>query len=325
MQTYAIRLHETGGADKLKWEEITLPEPAADEALIRVVAAGLNFIDIYYRTGLYPAPLPATLGLEGAGIVEAVGSEVDSVRPGDAVGYCVAGLGAYAKHRIAKADRLIPLPDGITPEQAAACLLKGMTVEYLIRRTYPVTAGQTVLFHAAAGGVGLIACQWLKQLGATVIGTAGSEEKAALAKAHGCDEVILYDSEDVAARVREITDGVGVPVVYDSVGACTFTGSLESLAPRGCFVSFGNASGPVEPFAPSLLAKKGSLFFTRPTLMGYCASSAEMRASAEALFFAMHSGLTVPINQRYPLAQASEAQQALETRTTTGATILTVE
>lgn len=325
MQTHAIRLHETGGAEKLKWEEVTLPQPAADEVLIRVVAAGLNFIDIYHRTGLYPIPLPATPGLEGAGIVEAVGGDVDSVRPGDAVGYCVAGLGAYAEHRIAKAERLIPLPSGITPEQAAACLLKGMTAEYLIRRTYPVTAGETVLFHAAAGGVGLIACQWLKQLGATVIGTAGSEEKAALAKAHGCDDVILYGKEDVAARVRELTDGAGVPVVYDSVGESTFTCSLESLAPRGCFVSFGNASGPVKPFAPQLLAEKGSLFFTRPTLMNYCASTEDMQASAKALFFAMNSGLTVPINQRYPMAQAGEAQRALEARATTGATILTVE
>lgn len=323
MQTHAIRIHETGGSDKLKWEEISLPEPAADEALVRVSAAGLNFIDVYHRSGLYPVPLPAVLGLEGAGTVEAVGSAVSNVKVGDAVGYCVAGLGAYAEHRIVKAERLIPLPAGIAPEQAASMLLKGMTAEYLIRRTYAVSAGETVLFHAIAGGVGLIACQWLKQLGGTVIGTAGSEEKAQLAKEYGCDHVILYDREDVAARVREITDGAGVPVVYDSVGKATFESSLNSLAPRGMFVSFGNASGAVPPFAPGLLAEKGSLFFTRPSLMAYCADAAEMRASAEALFFAVHAGLKVPINQTFPLAEAAAAHNALESRQTTGATILT--
>lgn len=325
METHAIRIHETGAPEQMKWEAVTLPDPAADEVLIRVAAAGLNFIDIYHRTGLYPLPLPATLGLEGAGVVEAVGSEVADIKVGDAVGYCVAGLGAYANHRIAKADRIIPLPAGIEMEQAAAMLLKGMTAEYLIRRTYPVSAGETVLFHAAAGGVGLIACQWLKQLGATVIGTVGSEEKAELAKANGCDHVILYNSEDVAARVRDLTDGAGVPVVYDSVGRATFQCSLESLAPRGYFVSFGNASGPVEAFAPSLLAEKGSLYFTRPTLMSYCASSQDMHASAQALFFAVHSGLEIAINQRFPLHEAAAAHRALEGRQTTGATILLTE
>lgn len=323
MHTRAIRLHATGGAENLKWEEVELPPLAAREALVRTVAAGVNFIDVYHRTGLYPVPLPATLGLEGAGIVEAVGSEVEGVAVGDAVGYCVAGLGAYAEHRIADAARLIKLPPTIAPEQAAAMLLKGMTAEYLIRRTYAVAAGETVLFHAIAGGVGLIACQWLKQLGATVIGTAGSEEKAELAKAHGCDHVILYGREQVAARVRELTGGAGVPVVYDSVGRATFDESLKSLAPRGCFVSFGNASGAVEAFAPALLAEHGSLFFTRPTLMAYCASAADMQASAEALFFAARSGLVAPINQRYALAEAAAAHRALEARQTTGATILT--
>ena len=322
MNTHAIRIHATGGSEQMKWEEVSLPEPAADEVRVRVVAAGLNFIDVYHRSGLYPVPLPATLGLEGAGVVEAVGSGVSHLKVGDNVGYCVAGLGAYAQHRIAKADKLIPLPAAISHEQAASMLLKGMTAEYLIRRTYAVSAGETVLFHAIAGGVGLIACQWLKQLGVTVIGTAGNEEKAELAKAHGCDHVILYDKEDVAARVREITDGAGVPVVYDSVGKATFEASLESLAPRGMFVSFGNASGPVEAFAPSRLAEKGSLFFTRPTLMSYCAGTTEMRASAEALFFAVNSGLTVPINQRFPLAEAAAAHDALEARQTTGATLL---
>ena len=324
MNTHAIRIHATGGSEQLKWEEVSLPAPAADEALVRVCAAGLNFIDVYHRSGLYPVPLPATLGLEGAGIVEAVGGDVSHIKVGDAVGYCVAGLGAYAEHRIAKADRLIPLPAGIAPEAAASMLLKGMTAEYLIRRTYPVSAGETVLFHAIAGGVGLIACQWLKQLGATVIGTAGSEEKAALAKGYGCDHVILYGEEDVAARVREITDGAGVPVVYDSVGAATFEQSLNSLAPRGMFVSFGNASGAVPPFAPGVLAEKGSLFFTRPTLMSYCAEPSEMQASAEALFFAVHAGLSVPVNQKFALKDAAAAHDALEGRKTTGATILTV-
>lgn len=323
METHAIRLHQTGAPDQMRWERITLPAPAADEVLVRTVAAGVNFIDVYHRTGLYPLPLPSPLGLEGAGIVEQIGAGVSTVKPGDAVGYCVAGVGAYANHRLVKAERLIPLPAGIAPETAAAMLLKGMTAEYLIRRTYPVSAGDTVLFHAIAGGVGLIACQWLKQLGATVIGTVGNEQKAQLAKEHGCDHVILYDQEDVAARVRDITHGAGVPVVYDSVGAATFQSSLDSLAPRGMFVSFGNASGPVPPFAPAVLAQKGSLFFTRPTLMTYCEDGKDMRASAEALFFAVHSGLTINIHQHYPMREAPAAHRALESRQTTGATILT--
>ena len=261
MKTEAVRIHETGGADKMRREEITLSSPAADEALVRHEAIGVNFIDVYHRTGLYPQPLPAVLGLEAAGVVEAAG-EKSGVSVGERVGYCVAGLGAYAKHRLVKGERLIRLPDDIGFEQAAALLLKGMTVEYLIRRAYPVRAKDTVLWHAVAGGVGLIACQWLKQLGVRIIGTAGNEEKATLAKAHGCDEVILYDHEDVATRVCELTDGKGVPVAFDSVGAATFEGTLNSLAPRGVFVSFGNASGAVGAFEPSLLAQKGSLFFT---------------------------------------------------------------
>lgn len=322
MQTRAIRLHETGGPEKLRWETVTLPPPAADEALVRVTAAGLNFIDVYHRTGLYPLPLPATLGLEGAGVVEQVGGAVENVKVGDAVGYCVAGLGAYAENRVVKADRLIPLPANVSPEQAAAMLLKGMTAEYLIRRTYTVRAGDVVLFHAAAGGVGSIACQWLKQLGAVVIGTVGGEEKARLAKENGCDHVILYNEEDVAARVRDITGGVGVPVVYDSVGKSTFTASLNSLAARGMLVSFGNASGAVPPFAPSLLADKGSLFLTRPTLMGYCASAQDMRASAEALFFAVHAGVRAEVRQRLPLRDAAAAHVELEARRTVGSTVL---
>ena len=324
MKTKAIRIHETGGTDKMRWETVALPPLAADEVLVRVSAAGLNFIDVYHRTGLYPLPLPAVLGLEGAGVVEAVGSDVGDIKEGDSVGYCVAGIGAYAEHRVVKADRLIPLPANVSPEQAAAMLLKGMTAEYLIRRTYAVRAGDMVLFHAAAGGVGSIACQWLKQLGAVVIGTAGTAEKAARAKENGCEHVILYGEEDVAARVREITDGRGVPVVYDAVGRATFTGSINSLSPRGVFVSYGNASGAVEAFAPSLLAEKGSLFFTRPTLMGYCATRQEMRASAEALFFAVHSGVRVEICRRFPMCEAAAAHDALESRQTVGSTVLTV-
>ena len=321
MQTKAFRLHEHGGPEKLCWETVTLPPLGDNDALIRVTAAGLNFIDIYHRTGLYPLPLPSGIGLEGAGTVEAIGKSVQHIEPGDSVGYCVAGLGAYAQHRIVNAERLIPLPADMPHDIAAAMLLKGMTAEYLIRRVYPVCAEQTVLFHAAAGGVGLIACQWLKQLGATVIGTVGSAEKIDLAKANGCTHVILYE-EDVATRVLEITSGAGVPVVYDSVGQTTFESSLNSLAPRGMFVSYGNSSGPVAAFPPALLAEKGSLFFTRPTLMTYCATQQDMLAAAKALFFAVHSGINIDIRQRYPLAEAAAAQTALENRQTTGSTVL---
>ena len=325
VQTHAVRIHETGGPEKMQWEEISLPAPGPGQALIRVAAAGLNFIDVYHRTGLYPAPLPVVLGLEGAGTVEAVGDDAGEVKPGDRVGYCVAGMGAYAEWRLAPAAKLIPLPDSISFEQAAGMLLKGMTAEYLIRRCHPVRAGDVVLFHAAAGGVGLIACQWLAKLGATVIGTAGDAEKAALAKAHGCAHVILYREEDVAKRVRELTDGRGVSAAFDSVGRATFRGTLDSLAPRGMFVSFGNASGPVEPFPPGLLAEKGSLFFTRPTLMGYCADAEEMRSCASALFAAAADGVKAEVHRRFPLKDAAEAHRALEARETTGATVLLPE
>ena len=322
METEAIRIHQTGGVDTLRYETVSLPMPAKDEVLIKTQAIGVNFIDVYHRIGFYPVPLPAILGMEGAGVIESVGDDVVDFKGGDRVGYCVGGLGAYATYRVIKADALIALPDDLSFEQAAAVLLKGMTVEYLIRRTYAVRAGETVLLHAAAGGVGLIACQWLKQLGAVVIGTVGNEEKAALAMAHGCDYVIFYDKEDIAARVREITNGKGVPVAYDSVGRATFEATLNSLAARGMFVSFGNASGAVEAFAPALLAKKGSLFFTRPTLMAYCGEAAQMRASADALFFAMRAGLQPVIGSTLPLAEAAKAHRALEARETTGATIL---
>ena len=324
-KTMAVRIRETGGPEKMRWEETVLAAPGPGEALIRVAAAGLNFIDVYHRTGLYPVPLPATLGLEGAGTVEAAGDGVSEVRPGDRVGYCAAGLGAYAERRLAPAAKLIPLPDAISFEQAAGMLLKGMTAEYLIRRCRPVRAGEHVLFHAAAGGVGLIACQWLAKLGANVIGTAGDETKAALARAHGCAEVILYRDEDVAKRVRELTGGRGVSAAFDSVGRATFRGTLDSLAPRGMFVSFGNASGPVEPFPPGLLAEKGSLFFTRPTLMAYCADPSEMRESAAALFAAVADGLKAEVRRRFPLREAAAAHRALEARETVGATVLLAE
>lgn len=322
MRTKAIVLHETGAPEKMCWESIELPAIGAKQVLVRVVAAGLNYIDVYHRTGLYPLPLPSGLGLEGAGFVEAVGDEVTAFKVGDKVGYCVAGLGAYAEHRVVPDNKLIPLPANISPEIAAAVLLKGMTSEYLIRRTYPVTKNSTVLFHAAAGGVGLIACQWLKLLGATVIGTVGNEHKAALAKANGCDHTILYDSEDIVGKVAELTDGKGVDVVYDSVGAATFTASLKSLKPRGYFVSFGNASGAVAPFSPALLAEHGGLFFTRPSLMNYCATQEEMLASANAVFFAMNSGLKAHIKNSFELNNVVAAHHQLEARQTVGSTIL---
>ena len=322
VKTRAVRIHETGGPEKMRWEEVQLSAPGPGEALIRVAAAGLNFIDVYHRTGLYPVPLPAALGLEGAGTVESVGEGVSEVKPGDRVGYCVAGLGAYSEWRLAPAAKLIPLPDSISFEQAAGMLLKGMTAEYLIRRCSPVGAGDVVLFHAAAGGVGLIACQWLAKLGAVVIGTAGGAEKAKLARENGCAHVILYREEDVAKRVRELTDGRGVSAAFDSVGRDTFQGTLDSLATRGMFVSFGNASGPVDAFSPGLLAEKGSLFFTRPTLMGYCADPAEMRESAAALFAAVADGVKAEVHRHFPLKYAAEAHRALEARETTGATIL---
>jgi NADPH2:quinone reductase len=282
----------------------------------------LNFIDCYHRSGLYPLELPSGIGMEGAGVVEAVGPGVVALKPGDRVAYA-SGLGSYAEARLMPADRVVPTPDGIEDRQAAAMMLKGMTVEYLIRRTYPIQAGETVLFHAAAGGVGLIFCQWAKHLGATVIGTAGSEEKAEIARAHGCDHTILYNEEDFPARVRELTDGKGVPVVYDGVGKSTFTSSLDCLQPRGMMVSFGNASGAVPPFNLGLLSQGGSLYITRPTLMSYTASHEDLLESANALFDVVKSGaVTLEINQTYPLAEAAQAHRDLEARKTTGSTVL---
>ncbi len=324
MKTKAIRVHEYGGPEQMRWESLKLPPPQPGEVRIRQHAVGLNYIDIYHRTGAYPTPPPPfTPGMEAAGIVEAVGSEVTDLTEGDRVAYANPPLGAYAEARNMPADRLVRLPDNIDYEQAAAMMLQGMTAEYLLRRTYLVQPGQKVLFHAAAGGVGLIFCQWAKQLGATVIGTVGSEEKAQIAKAHGCDHTILYREENIVARVMEITQGQGVPVVYDGVGKDTWSDSLDCLAPRGMMVSFGSASGKVPPIKLEELTARGSLYLTRPTLMTYTADTRELRDSAAALFDQVLSGgIRIDINQRYGLAEAAEAHRALEARETTGSTVL---
>jgi NADPH:quinone reductase len=323
MRCHAIRIHETGGPDKLRWEEVEIGEPAAGQVLLRQGAVGLNFIDIYHRNGLYSVPLPSGIGLEAAGVVEKLGPGVRDFRVGDRVAYCSGPIGAYAECRLYPAERLVKLPEGIADKQAAAMMLRGMTVEYLIRRTYPVKAGQTVLLHAAAGGIGLIASQWLNHIGATVIGTAGGPEKMALAKAHGCDHVIDSRKEDVAKRVRELTGGKGVPVVYDGVGKDTFQASLDSLAPRGMFVSFGNASGPVPALEPAILAAKGSLYLTRPSLAAYTATREELLASAEALFEVVLKGaVRIEVHQTYALKDAAQAHRDLVARKTTGSTVL---
>jgi NADPH:quinone reductase len=323
MRAHAIRIHKTGGPDVLTWEDVEVGEPAAGQVLLRQTAIGLNYIDTYHRSGLYPVSLPSGIGLEGAAIVEKLGPDVSDFKIGDRVAYASAPIGAYAELRLYPAERLVKIPAGISDRQAAGMMLRGMTVEYLIRRTYAAKPGQSVLFHAAAGGVGLIATQWLKHLGVTVIGTAGSPEKMALAKAHGCAHVIDYRKEDVAKRVRELTGGKGVPVVYDSVGKDTFQGSLDSLAPRGMFVSFGNASGPVPAFEPAILAAKGSLFLTRPSLIHYTTTRADLVESANALFDVVTKGaVKIEVNQTHPLRNAAQAHRDLEARKTTGSTIL---
>ena len=321
--THAVRIHSNGGPEVLQWEEVEVAEPKTGEAIVRQVAAGLNFIDVYFRTGLYKVPaFPSAIGNEGAGVVEAVGDGVTEVAVGDRVAYCMS-LGSYTQRRLIPAKQLVKIPRGITEEQAAAAMLKGCTVQYLIRQTYPVQAGETVLFHAAAGGCGLIACQWLKHLGVRVIGTVGTAEKADLARAHGCDHPIVYTEENFVDRVKELTDGRGVPVVYDSVGRDTFNDSLECLQPRGLMVSFGNASGAVEPFAPALLAAKGSLFLTRPTLATYTATRADLEKTSADLFGVLSSGaVKAEVNQTYPLENAAQAHRDLEARKTTGSTIL---
>lgn len=321
--THAIRIHQTGGPEVLCWEEVDVPAPAAGEASVRHHAVGLNFIDTYHRTGLYPLPLPSGIGLEGAGVVEAVGEGVSEVKVGDRVAYAGGPIGAYAQVRNIPAHRLLVLPSSISFETAAAMILQGLTAAYLLRKTYRVQAGDAVLIHAAAGGVGLIACQWAKALGATVIGTVGSAAKAELAKAHGCDHVINYSTENFTQRVREITGGEGVPVVYDGVGKDTFMGSLDSLRPLGMMVSYGNASGPVPPLDLILLSQKGSLFVTRPTIMSYTAKRADLLALGDELFDVVGSGkVRIEVHQTYPLAEAAQAHRDLEARKTTGSTIL---
>ncbi len=318
---HAIRIHQTGGPEVLKYEQVAKADPKPGEVRLKQTAVGLNFIDTYHRSGLYPLQMPLTIGTEAAGVVEATGRGVKSVKEGDRVAYCGL-IGAYTDSRVLPADRLVKLPKWIDDKTAAAMMLKGMTAEYLIRRTYRVKKGETVVFHAAAGGVGLIACQWLRQLGVTVIGTVGSEEKAALAKKHGCRYPVLYKTESLVEAVKKITKGKRVPVVYDSVGASTFEQSLDCLAPRGLFVSFGNASGPVAPFNTGLLAQKGSLYFTRPTLATYIASREDLEKSARALFGAIKKGLKIRVDQTFKLEDAVKAHQALEGRKTTGSTVL---
>jgi NADPH2:quinone reductase len=321
---HAIRVHEIGGPEVLKWEEVEVGDPGSGEIRIRQEAAGLNFIDIYHRTGLYPQPLPFTPGVEGAGVVDAIGRDVTTLKIGDRVAYG-GPVGGYAEVRLIDAAKVVKLPDDISSEQAAAAMLQGMTAEMLLRRVYPLKAGETILVHAAAGGVGLILCQWAKALGATVIGTVGSDEKAELVRTHGCDHPIVYTRQDFVAEVARITGGAKVAVVYDGVGKDTFMRSLDCLKRRGMMVSFGNASGPVDPFPTLLLAQKGSLFLTRPTLYDYTLERADLEQSAAALFDVVASGkVKIEVGQRFPLRDAAEAQRALEGRRTSGSTVLTV-
>jgi NADPH:quinone reductase len=317
-----VRIHEPGGPDKLKVEDVELAAPGPGEIRLAQTAIGLNFIDTYQRSGLYPVAPPVVLGMEAAGVVEALGEGVAGLKQGDRVAYPMQ-MGAYAAARNVPADRVIKIPDGIDDQTAAAMMLKGMTVEYLLERCFQVRRGQTILFHAAAGGVGLIACQWAKTLGATVIGTVSTPQKAELAKAHGCDHALDSTSEDIAARVKEITDGKGVPVVYDSIGRDTFQASMASLAPRGMFVSFGQSSGPVASFDPGLLAQGGSLYYTRPSLGNYIATRDDLEQSGRRLTEMVGSGkVKINVNQSYKLADIVQAHKDLEGRKTTGSTVL---
>ncbi len=320
--TEAIRMHAVGGPSVLQWEHVPTPEPAANEILLRHEAIGLNYIDVYFRTGLYKTQLPAIIGLEGAGIVLKAGSAVTDIKPGDRIAYCGGPPGAYATERVLPADRAVPLPAWIPVSTAAAIMLQGITAHYLLHRTFVVQPGTTILVHAAAGGVGLILCQWAQHLGAHVIGVVSSAAKADIARAHGAAEVIVgYD--DLPATVKRLTHGAMVPVVYDSIGRDTFEASLDCLAPLGLMVSFGNASGPVPPIDISQLAAKGSLFLTRPSLATYAAKTSELRSAAATLFEAVRSGaISVTINQSFPLREAAAAHTALEARQTTGSTIL---
>ena len=319
----AIRMQQVGGPEVMLLEEVTLGAPGPGEALVRHKACGLNYIDVYFRTGLYPQPLPAGLGMEGSGIVEAVGPGVSYISVGDRVAYAGRPTGAYAEARIMPADQLVRLPDSIPFETAAAMMLQGLTVQYLFHRTFPLQGGETILFHAAAGGVGSIACQWARAIGVNMIGAVGSDEKADIARAHGCAHVINYNKEDFVQRVREITNGKGVPVVYDSIGKDTFTASLDCLAPLGMMVSFGNASGPVPAFSLNELGSRGSLFITRPSLMTYTAKRNDLEQMAAHLFAMVESGkIKIDIHQRYPLSEVAQAHRDLEARKTTGSTIL---
>jgi NADPH:quinone reductase len=319
---YAIRIEQHGGPEVMKWEEIEVGDPGPGQVRVRNTAIGLNYIDTYHRSGLYPMPMPLIIGSEGAGVVEAVGPKVKELKAGDRVAYA-GPIGAYAEVLLRPADRLVKIPNGIDDQDAAAMMLKGMTAWYLCRRTYRVKEGDTVVIHAAAGGVGQILSQWVKQLGGTVIGTVGSEEKVALAKKAGCKHVIVSTKEKVAERVKEITKGKGVPVVYDGVGKDTFVDSLDCLAPLGLMASFGNASGAVPPVNIGILAQKGSLFLTRPTLGNYTATREDLDTAARELFAVVKKGaVKVKINQTYPLREAAQAHVDLQSRKTTGQTVL---
>ena len=319
----AIRFHETGGPEVLRMDEVGLSSPGPGEIRVRHTAIGLNYIDTYHRSGLYPLPLPSGIGMEAAGVVEEAGSGVSGLAVGDRVAYASPPPGSYSEARLIAAANVVRIPDAVSDRDAAAMMLKGLTTQYLIRQIYRVGPDDTILVHAAAGGVGLILCQWASSLGATVIGTVGSPEKAELARANGCDHPILYRDEDFVARVREITGGEGLPVVYDSIGRDTFPASLDCLRQRGTFVSFGQASGPIPPVDLGIFAQKGSLFFTRPTLFNYAGTPESLRAMSEDLFAAVSSGaVKISIDQTFPLADARAAHEALEGRRTTGSTVL---
>jgi NADPH:quinone reductase len=322
--SHAIRIRKTGGPEVLEWEEVGVGDPGRGQIRLRQEAAGLNFIDVYHRTGLYAQQLPFTPGVEGAGVVEAVGANVTNVKKGDRVAYA-GPIGGYAEERLIEADRVVKLPNGVSAEQAAGMMLQGMTAQMLLRSVFPVAKGDTILVHAAAGGVGLIMCQWAAALGATVIGTVGTEEKADLVRAHGCAHPIVYSKQDFVAEVNKITGGEKLPVIYDSVGRDTFLKSLDCLKVRGLMVSFGNASGPPEPIPPGILAQKGSLYLTRPTLFHYIATREQLEQSAGELFKMVSSGkVKIEVKQRFALKDAAEAHRQLEGRKTTGSTILTI-
>jgi len=320
---HAIRIHEVGGPEVMRWEEVPVGDPGPGQARVRHTAVGVNYLDTYHRSGLYKMPLPAGIGSEAAGVVEAVGAGVTDVRPGDRVAYSGGAPGSYAEVRVMPAERLVKLPDGVSDRVAATLMLKGMTVQYLFRQTQVLNAGDTILFHAAAGGVGLIACQWARALGVTMIGTVGSDQKAELARSQGCTHTIVYTRENFVDRVKEITGGKGVRVVYDGVGKDTFPGSLDCLSPRGLFVSFGSSSGPITAFDINLLSQKGSLYATRPTLMTYTSTRQNIVAMADDMFALVKAGkLVSEARQTYRLADAAKAHRDLESRATTGASLL---